>query len=110
MARSEFETLRDRIISGLAQARQKGVKLGRPRGTTLSRQLFLQKHDDILRQLQAGISVRKAAKLTGKGASTVQRVKLAMATQALRHKHSHPAHEPVAQPPKENKSDDFVWM
>jgi DNA invertase Pin-like site-specific DNA recombinase len=79
MARSEVELLRDRIKSGLAEARRKGVKLGRPSGTTLARDAFLRKHRDILRQLKAGQSVRNAAKITGKGASTVQRVKLAMA-------------------------------
>src|SRR6266403_1667466 len=44
MARSEIETLRERIKSGLAQARRKGVKLGRPKGTTLDRPTFLRKH------------------------------------------------------------------
>jgi DNA invertase Pin-like site-specific DNA recombinase len=78
MARSEVETLRERIKSGLAQAKRKGVRLGRPKGTTLIRDVFLQKHKDILRQLKAGQSVRNAAKITRKGASTVQRVKLAM--------------------------------
>src|SRR6266403_854591 len=58
MARSEVETLRERIKSGLAQAKRKGVKLGRPKGTTLDRDVFLQKHKDILRQLKRGHSVR----------------------------------------------------
>jgi DNA invertase Pin-like site-specific DNA recombinase len=75
---AEVESLRERIKSGLVQAKRKGVKLGRPKGTTLGREIFLQKHKDILRQLKAGQSVRNAAKITGKGASTVQRVKLAM--------------------------------
>ena len=79
MARSEVELLRERINSGLREARRKGVKLGRPKGTTLDRKVFLQKHKDVLRQLKAGQSVRNAAKITGKGVSTVQRVKLAMA-------------------------------
>src|SRR6266436_6779901 len=79
MARSEVETLRERINSGLAEARRKGVKLGRPEGTTLAREEFLQKHKDICRQLKAGQSVRNAAKITGRGVSTVQRVKLALA-------------------------------
>jgi DNA invertase Pin-like site-specific DNA recombinase len=79
MACSEVETLRERIKSGLAQAKRKGIKLGRPKGTTLGREPFLGKHKDILRQLKAGQSVRNAAKITGKGASTVQRVKLALA-------------------------------
>ena len=78
MARSEVETLRERINSGLAEARGKGVKLGRPEGTTLEREDFLQKHKDILKQLKAGQSVRNTAKITGKGVSTVQRVKLAL--------------------------------
>jgi DNA invertase Pin-like site-specific DNA recombinase len=76
MARSEVETLRERINSGLAEARRKGVKLGRPLGTTLGREVILEKHRDIVRQLKAGHSVRHAAKITGKGISTVQRVKL----------------------------------
>ena len=79
MARSEVETLRERIKSGLAEAKRKGIRLGRPKGTTLSRDVFIQKHKDIVRQLRAGQSVRNAAKITGKGASTVQRVKLALA-------------------------------
>jgi DNA invertase Pin-like site-specific DNA recombinase len=79
MARSEVELLRERINSGLREARRKGVKLGRPNGTTLDRKVFLQKHKDVLRQLKAGQSVRNAAKITGKGVSTVQRVKLALA-------------------------------
>ena len=79
MARSEVELLRERINSGLREARRKGVKLGRPKGTTLDRKVFLQKHKDVLRQLKAGQSVRNAAKITGRGVSTVQRVKLALA-------------------------------
>src|SRR5881227_3204673 len=84
MARSEVEVLRERIKSGLAQARKKGVKLGRPKGTTLSRDVLLQKHKDILRQLKAGQSVRNTAKITGKGVSTVQRVKLVLGTPLIR--------------------------
>jgi len=76
MARREVETLRDRIKSGLAEARRKGIRLGRPKGTTMPRDVLLHKHKDILRQLRAGQSVRNTAKITGKGVSTVQRVKL----------------------------------
>ena len=79
MARSEVEVLRDRINSGLAEARRKGVKLGRPMGSSQSRETFLQSHKDVLRQLNAGQSIRNAARITGKGISTVQRVKAALA-------------------------------
>jgi DNA invertase Pin-like site-specific DNA recombinase len=53
MARNESETLRERIKSGLALARSRGVILGRRKGTTSTRDQFLQKHKDILRQLKA---------------------------------------------------------
>lgn len=79
MARAEKETLVERIKSGLDEARRKGVKLGRPEGSTLEAAELLAKHADIVRALKAGQSVRNAAKITGKGASTVQRVKAALA-------------------------------
>ena len=79
MARNETETLRERINSGLANARRKGVKLGRPAGTGYDAARLLELHKDIVKALKAGHSVRNAAKITGKGASTVQRVKAAMA-------------------------------
>jgi len=78
MARSEVEVLRERINSGLNEARRNGVKLGRPKGTRLDRDVFLRKHKDVSRQLKGGQSVRNAAKITGKGVSTVQRVKRAI--------------------------------
>jgi DNA invertase Pin-like site-specific DNA recombinase len=80
MARGELETLRARILSGLANARRDGKTLGRPEGTTLSRATFLKKHHDIVRLLKSGQSVRNAAKIAGKGGSTVQRVKASLAS------------------------------
>lgn len=78
MARAERETLSERIKSGLAEARRKGRKLGRPKGTTLEAEDFLSKHRDICRKLREGQSIRNTAKITGKGVSTVQRVKAAL--------------------------------
>jgi DNA invertase Pin-like site-specific DNA recombinase len=78
MARSESETLRERIKSGLALARSRGVILGRRKGTTLSREDFLRKHKDIVRQLRTQQSLRNTAKIVGKALSTVQRVKAAL--------------------------------
>ena len=78
MARSERETLVERITSGIAAAKRKGVHCGRPFGSSLSREEFLLKHRDIQRYLRAGHSVRHVAKIAGKGISTVQRVQAAM--------------------------------
>jgi len=78
MARSELEVLKARIASGLAAARRRGQKLGRPVGTRLKRDEFLKKHRNIVRLLKTGQSIRNAAKVTDKGISTVQRVKAAL--------------------------------
>jgi DNA invertase Pin-like site-specific DNA recombinase len=78
-ARSEIETLVERIKSGLAEARRKGKVLGRPKGSSMQPMALLERHRDVVRQLRAGQSIRNSAKITGKGISTVQRVKLAFA-------------------------------
>jgi DNA invertase Pin-like site-specific DNA recombinase len=80
MALAERETLSERIKSGLAEARRKGRKLGRPAGAAFTEKEFLSKHADIARKIKEGHSVRNTAKITGKGVSTVQRVKAAMAS------------------------------
>jgi DNA invertase Pin-like site-specific DNA recombinase len=74
MAKAERETLSERIKSGLAEARRKGRKLGRPEGSTDSIKEFLAKHTDIIRRLRKGHSVKNTAKITGEGGSTAQRV------------------------------------
>ena len=78
LARAETDTLRERINSGLAEARRNGVKLGRPAGTSMEAGDFLAKHRDLVKLLRTGQSIRNAAKITGKGVSTVQRVKAAL--------------------------------
>ena len=78
MARAEKDTMRERIMSGLAEAKHQGKTLGRPKGTNLESAELLAKHKDIVRQLKEGQSVRNTAKIVGKGMSTVQRVKAAM--------------------------------
>lgn len=79
MARAEVESLRERINSGLAEARRQGKRLGRPAGTTVDREMLLRKHRDIVRLLKEGHSIRNIAKISAKGASTVQRIKAAAA-------------------------------
>ena len=75
LARNEVEVLRERINSGLAEARRKGVVLGRPTGTKMSSDSILSRHADVVRLLKKNHSIRNAGKITGKGFSTVQRVK-----------------------------------
>ncbi|MDA7659706.1 recombinase family protein [bacterium] len=77
-ARSDLDELSDRIKSGLAEAKRKGRKLGRPSGTSMSAKEFLAKHKDIVRRLRDGLSVRVAAAATGKSPFTVQKVRKIM--------------------------------
>jgi DNA invertase Pin-like site-specific DNA recombinase len=83
MARAERETLRERILSGLDAARRRGRRLGRPVGTTLPPEQLLAKHADVVRLLRAGKSLRDVAARTGKGSSTVKRVKALMRAGAV---------------------------
>lgn len=80
MARSEVELLRERINSGLDEARRKGVMLGRPKGSTRNR---VDDHPDVVKWLKEGYSIRHVAKITEKGISTVQKVKAAMEGQKV---------------------------
>ena len=78
MARNEIEVLSMRVRSGLMAAKRAGVKLGRPVGSSIPVEMFLKKHSDIVRLLKDDHSIRNTSKITGKGFSTVQRVKAAM--------------------------------
>ena len=74
MARSERETLRIRVKSGLEEARRKGVVLGRPKGKVSDKD-FLKKHKDVVKALELGGTLRGVAKATGKAVNTVVKVK-----------------------------------
>jgi len=62
----------------LAEARWKGVKLGRPEGTGLDGTALLAKHTKVVKALEAGRSIRNAAEITRKVGSTVQRAAAAL--------------------------------
>jgi DNA invertase Pin-like site-specific DNA recombinase len=78
MARQERETLSERTKSGLEKARRNGRTLGRPVGSCIPVEDFLEKHKRVVRCLRAGDSVRKTAKFCSVSKGTVERVKKAM--------------------------------
>jgi len=62
------------IKKGLRKTKANGTKLGRPEGQ-MPEKIFLEKHSDIKKLLEEGVSIRKTAKLVGKSTHTVQKVK-----------------------------------
>ena len=74
---AEFERaiIQERIHAGLARAREKGTKSGRPIGRP---QIARRKAELIRAELQKGTGIVKTARLTGTGVATVQRIKAQM--------------------------------
>jgi DNA invertase Pin-like site-specific DNA recombinase len=75
IARMESATLSERINSGLEEAKRKGKKLGRPKGTTVQPEQLLNQYPGIVKDLKSGLSIRKTAAFRQVSIDTVQRVK-----------------------------------
>lgn len=72
----ERENLLERQREGILLAQKRGAYKGRVSGTTESADAFLEKHQDILKELKKNkLSIREVAKMTGKSKSTVMKVK-----------------------------------
>lgn len=74
-AEMERELTRERILSGLEEAKRKGKKLGRPKGSVSNKDHLLKKHKKVVRELKVGTSIRKTAKICGVSSFTVQKIK-----------------------------------
>ena len=75
LAEMERETLVSRIKSGMAEAKRQGRDIGRPKGTSETRESFLKKHQKVVRLLKEGMSIRNVATLTNTSKNTVLKVK-----------------------------------
>lgn len=74
-AQLEHDNISFRLNSGRKQYVAKGGKLGRPTGSTKSQDKKREEYREVINLLNKGYAIRDVAKLTGKGISTVQRVK-----------------------------------
>ena len=74
-AQLERENIKFRLNSGRKLYIERGGKLGRKVGSTKSTEQKREEYKDIISYLKRGYSVRNIAKLSGKGISTVQRIK-----------------------------------
>lgn len=71
----EKEVLIERINSGLAEAKRKGVILGRKTGTTKSNSDVLEEYSKLAKDLRNGLSLNKAVKIYNVSKNTVIKVK-----------------------------------
>ena len=74
-AELERENIKFRLNSGRKLYIERGGKLGRKVGSVKSLEQKREQYKDIISYLKRGYSIRNVAKLTGKGISTVQRIK-----------------------------------
>ena len=74
-AQLERENIQFRLSSGREQYKKRGGKLGRPIGTVKSKEKMREEYRDVIAFMKKGYSIRDVARLTGRGVSTVQRVK-----------------------------------
>lgn len=74
LAASEREILSDRIKAGLIHA-SKTKRLGRPVDSGEDDVSFLKKYKSVVKNLNAGLSIRKTSKLTGVSHTTIVKVK-----------------------------------
>ena len=81
LAEFEYDRLKERQAEGIANAKKKGVYIGRKVGTAESKEQFLSKKSTqaIIRFLKANESIRRTAKLSGTSVGKVQKVKKLMA-------------------------------
>ena len=77
VAEMERENLRERQLEGIRIAKAKGIYKGRERGTSMSKEDFLEKHKLVVKEIyqHPDLSIRKLAKITGVSVGTVQNVK-----------------------------------
>lgn len=75
LAEIDYNNRREAQREGIERAKVEGKYKGRANGTGLSDIHMIDKHSDIVEELNRGESIRRTARLTEKSKSTVQRVK-----------------------------------
>ena len=74
-AEMERENIYYRLNSGRRLYIEKGGKLGRKRGSTMSKEQKAEKYRDVIQYLHKGYMIKEIAKLTDTSESTIQRLK-----------------------------------
>ena len=77
-AELERTMIHDRLQSGREIAKMKGKRMGRPKGTGMTKEELLAKYPKAVKRLQAGRTIREVAGECGLSTKTVQRIKNAL--------------------------------
>lgn len=78
MANMERRLIRERMISGYTNYRNKGGKVGRKVGYKKDKETILNEYKEEVRLLRKNISLRNIQKITGTSINTIRKVKMIM--------------------------------
>lgn len=81
-AQLERDNISFRLQSGRKRYIEKGGKFGRKAGSVKTAEQMKAEYREVISLLRKGYSIRDVAKLSGKGVSTVQRVKRLLKVQS----------------------------
>ena len=71
----ELESIKFRLQSGREQAKKRGVKMGRKKGSIKTVEQLNKEYPQVIKLLKRGQSIRNTAKICNVSISTVQRIK-----------------------------------
>jgi DNA invertase Pin-like site-specific DNA recombinase len=74
ISKMETITLRERVKVSLNNLKQKGVVLGRPKGTKENESKLIKKYPEVVKYIQKGLSIREVSKLTKVSINTTNKV------------------------------------
>lgn len=78
IAEMERNRIKERTSEGIAIAKAKGLYTGRKLGSVQTTAKLLERHSDIVKKLEKGLTIREISKITGKSTATIQKVKRAI--------------------------------
>ncbi|PHR49842.1 MAG: transposase [Fluviicola sp.] len=75
IAEMERNRIKERTKEGITIAKANGKYQGRKLGSTQTTEKMLQRHADVVKKLEKGLTIREIAQITGKSTATIQKVK-----------------------------------
>jgi len=74
ISKMETLTLRERVKVSLNNLKQKGIVLGRPKGTKEDESKLIKKYPEVVKYIRKGLSIREVSKLTKVSINTTNKV------------------------------------